>query len=244
MLGQAARVCLRVPHRAWVYVRIPLLAVLGPTNVTMSLFAAEARQSLGAGAWLLRGCAAAQAAELFADIAAVIAVAPLRHMITAGGQRMSVAMTNCGALGWVSDRSGYRYVACDPVSGRPWPPLPAAFLRLARTAALDAGFDHFVPDVGLINCYHPGTRLSLHQDKDERDFSQPIVSVSFGIPAVFLFGGSRRRDPTVRVGLTHGDVVVWGGPARLYYHGVSELAADRHPVVGPCRFNLTLRKAA
>jgi DNA oxidative demethylase len=165
-------------------------------------------------------------------------------MITPGGYRMSVAMTNCGSLGWVTEKTGYRYDAIDPLTQRPWPPMPEAFLRLAAGAAAAAGFANFVPDACLINRYEPGAKLSLHQDRDERDFDQPIVSVSLGIPAVFLFGGLKRADKTARVAVTHGDVVVWGGPARLRYHGVMPLKDAEHALLGRQRINLTLRKAA
>ena len=156
---------------------------------------------------------------------------------------MSVAMTNCGSLGWVTDRSGYRYDSLDPERGQPWPAMPASFLRLAQTAAAKAGFPDFCPDACLINRYEAGAKLSLHQDKDERDFAAPIVSVSLGIPAVFLFGGLNRADKTMRVPLVHGDVVVWGGPARLRYHGVLPLKPGHHPAFGARRVNLTFRKA-
>jgi DNA oxidative demethylase len=201
------------------------------------------QQSLGPGAIVLRGFAAPRERALLAGIDHVIARAPLRHMVTPGGQRMSVAMTNCGALGWVTDRSGYRYDALDPTSGERWPPMPAAFLDLAQDAAAHAGFDGFAPDACLVNRYEAGTRLSLHQDKNERDFGAPIVSVSLGVPAVFLFGGSSRAERAVRVPLEHGDVVVWGGPARMRYHGVLPLKAGYHPLVGGHRINLTFRKA-
>jgi DNA oxidative demethylase len=202
------------------------------------------REPLAPGAWLLRGFAAPDETALLAALQDVVAAASFRHMVTPGGFCMSVAMTNCGSLGWVSDRSGYRYDRVDPESGRRWPPMPASFLRLAQQAAAQAGFSDFVPDSCLINRYTPGARLSLHQDKDERDFDEPIVSVSLGIPAVFLFGGLKRTDKPARVPLTHGDVVVWGGPARLRYHGVMPLKAGHHPLVGGQRINLTLRRAS
>ncbi|VTU17639.1 Alpha-ketoglutarate-dependent dioxygenase AlkB [Variovorax sp. SRS16] len=195
------------------------------------------------GAVLLRGFAGPHATTLHADLMRVVAEAPLRHLVTPGGFRMSVAMSNCGALGWVSDRRGYRYDAIDPDSGRPWPPLPASFMQLATQAAAAAGFEGFAPDACLINRYEPGTRLSLHQDRDERDLRQPIVSVSLGIPAVFLFGGAKRADTTQRIPLGHGDVVAWGGPARLHHHGVLPLKDAWHPFMGACRINLTFRKA-
>ncbi len=202
--------------------------------------------SLGEGAWLLRGFATSVAQTLWSEVERVVTQAPLRQMSTPGGQKMSVRTTSCGTVGWVSDRRGYRYAACDPESGYPWPALPASFLDLAQSAAAEAGYAKFVPDSCLINRYDPGTRMSLHQDKDERDFAAPIVSVSLGMDAVFLFGGLRRNDRPSRTRLYHGDVVVWGGPARLRFHGVLpiESSADRaHPLVGPHRFNLTLRKA-
>ena len=205
--------------------------------------AAGTAQPLGAGAVVLRGFALADEGALLAALERVIAKAPLRHMETPGGFRMSVAMTNCGQYGWVTDRTGYRYDAADPVSGVPWPKMPAAFSALAARAAAQAGFAGFAPDACLVNRYEPGARLTLHQDRNERDFSAPIVSVSLGIPAVFLFGGARRSDRQKRVALEHGDVVVWGGPARLRYHGVLPLADNRHPLTGRQRFNLTFRKA-
>jgi len=217
-------------------------------GMTMALFdvteeSVPALESLGLGAVVLRGFATPAGAALLAVVEDVTAQAAYRHMITPGGFRMSVAMTNCGALGWVTDRSGYRYDPIDPDSGKPWPLMPASLLRLATEAAAHAGFVGFIPDACLINRYQPGTRLSLHQDRNERDFSAPIVSVSLGLPAVFLFGGSNRADKATRVALKHGDVVVWGGPARLRYHGVLPLAEGDHPLVGAHRINLTFRKA-
>ncbi|HTS52176.1 MAG TPA: DNA oxidative demethylase AlkB, partial [Burkholderiales bacterium] len=200
-------------------------------------------EPLGPGATVLRGFATPYEVALLASVQDVTTHAALRHMVTPGGFRMSVAMTNCGALGWVTDRSGYRYDPIDPESGKPWPPMPASFSRLAAAAAACVGFDAFVPDACLINRYQAGTRLSLHQDEDERDLGAPIVSVSLGIPAVFLFGGSTRGDKTTRVVLKHGDVVVWGGPARMRYHGVLPLKEGHHPLVGDHRINLTFRKA-
>ena len=214
-------------------------------NLFESLPEVEPRHvRLGPGATLLRRFAAPEAMSLLTALEEVAARAPFRHMITPAGRRMSVAMTNCGSLGWVSDRTGYRYDALDPMSGERWPAMPQSFLRLATGAALRAGFGGFTPDACLINRYAPGARLSLHQDKDERDFDQPIVSVSLGIPAVFLFGGLKRADRATRVPLAHGDVVVWGGPDRLRYHGIRPLEAGYHFVTGAHRINLTFRKAA
>jgi alkylated DNA repair protein (DNA oxidative demethylase) len=200
-------------------------------------------EPLGPGAVIQRAAAVPTAALLLAAVEQVVAQAPWRFMTTPGGYRMSVAMTNCGAAGWVTDRSGYRYDAIDPLSARPWPAMPRAFSELAGACAATAGFGDFSPDACLINRYGPGARLSLHQDRNERDFGAPIVSVSLGLPAVFLFGGRQRADRPRRVPLVHGDVVVWGGPARLNFHGVSPLEDGQHPLLGCCRVNLTLRKA-
>jgi alkylated DNA repair protein (DNA oxidative demethylase) len=190
---------------------------------------------------LLRGFALPEEQTFLEAVAEISARAPFRHLVTPGGYRMSVAMTNCGPLGWVSDRAGYRYDANDPESGRRWPPMPDSFLGLAREAAAHAGFRGFVPDACLINRYEPGTRLSLH--RDEGDFAVPIVSVSFGVAAVFLFGGLKRTDKAERVLLEHGDVVVLGGEARMRYHGVLPLKPGFHPLTGEQRINLTFRKA-
>jgi DNA oxidative demethylase len=204
---------------------------------------AELEEPLGRGAVILRGFARPMDAELLAAVEDVLARAPFRHMVTPGGFRMSVAMTNCGRLGWITDKTGYRYDTVDPDSGQTWPELPDPFLSLAKDATARAGFVGFMPDACLINRYQPGARLSLHQDKNESDFGQPIVSVSLGIPVVFLFGGLQRADRPSRVELTHGDVVVWGGPDRLRYHGVMPLKEGHHRLVGPYRINLTFRKA-
>ena len=195
------------------------------------------------GAVLLRGFALSHERALLDALDEVISVAPWRHMVTPGGLRMSVAMSNCGALGWISERRGYRYAPDDPQTGKTWPKMPDAFATLARDAALQAGFEHFAPDACLINRYEPDAKLSLHQDRDERDFGQPIVSVSLGLPAVFLFGGLQRSDKQMRIPLAHGDVVAWGGPSRMRHHGVLPLKDGVHPVLGACRINLTFRKA-
>ncbi|MSP75573.1 MAG: DNA oxidative demethylase AlkB [Rhodospirillaceae bacterium] len=199
--------------------------------------------ALGPGATLLHGRALPLVTTLLAAIEEIAARAPFRRMTTPGGFEMSVAMTNCGTAGWLTDRKGYRYDAIDPQTRRPWPPMPGAFLRLASEAAAEAGYAGFVPDACLINRYEPGARLSLHQDRDEADYGHPIVSVSLGLSATFQFGGLKRGDPTTRVPLSHGDVVVWGGPSRLFHHGVLMLKDGEHPVTGRHRFNLTLRKA-
>jgi alkylated DNA repair protein (DNA oxidative demethylase) len=195
------------------------------------------------GAVLLRSFARPIERELIAALRDIAAQAPFRHMVTPGGHQMSVAMTNCGKAGWVTDRSGYRYDAIDPESGKPWPAMPAALCDLAGRAAAEAGFGGFSPDACLINRYEPGARMSLHQDKDERDFENPIVSVSLGLPAIFLFGGPKRADKPQRYRLEHGDIVVWGGPSRLFFHGVAPLADGEHNLLGRQRINLTFRKA-
>src|SRR3984885_6658139 len=197
--------------------------------------------SLGLGTAILRGFALEREVPLLDALFAVAARSPFRNMVTPGGFRMSVAMTNCGSLGWVTDRKGYRYDSIDPETQAPWPPMPKQFMELAQGAAALAGFPDFVPDACLINRYAPGARLTLHQDKNERDFNAPIVSVSLGLPAVFLFGGEERGDRTTRVPVAHGDVLVWGGPARLRYHGVMPLKAGSHSLAGGFRFNLTFR---
>jgi DNA oxidative demethylase len=203
----------------------------------------EAVQWLAEGAALLPGGAAAVADGVPALLQGLLREAPLRHMVTPGGQRMSVAMSNCGTAGWVSDRRGYRYETHDPASGRPWPAMPGVLRKLAASAAAQAGYRDFDPDACLINCYAPGTRLTLHQDRNERDLTAPVVSVSLGLPAIFLYGGLQRRDRVRRLPLFHADVLVWGAAERLVFHGVAPLADGEHPLTGRCRFNLTFRHA-
>ncbi len=204
--------------------------------------AGPSREAMAEGAVLLRGFAKPFEAELLPALRAIVKQAPFRHLVTPGGHRMSVAMTICGTVGWVSDRTGYRYDPIDPDSRQKWPAMPPVLRRLADDAADDAGFDGFAPDACLINRYVPGAKLSLHQDKDELDFGAPIVSVSLGLPAIFLFGGLRRADKPARCRLEHGDVVVWGGPSRLFFHGVAPLADGEHALMGRQRINLTFRK--
>jgi alkylated DNA repair protein (DNA oxidative demethylase) len=201
------------------------------------------QEAIAEGAVLLRGLARPFESELIADLHDIVAQAPFRHMVTPGGHQMSVAMTNCGNAGWVTDRTGYRYDSNDPENGKPWPAMPPSFCRLAAKAATQGGFSNFAPDACLINRYQPGAKMSLHQDKDEHDFGAPIVSVSLGLPAIFLFGGLKRSDKPRRFPLSHGDVVVWGGPARLVFHGVAPLADGEHMLLGRQRINLTFRKA-
>jgi alkylated DNA repair protein (DNA oxidative demethylase) len=214
-------------------------------HYTQDMFATATpkREPLAPGAWLLHGFALEATTALAAAAGRIEAVAPFRHLETPGGFRMSVAMTNCGALGWVSDRRGYRYASCDPLSGKPWPAMPPVFMKLAEAAAQAGGFPGFAPDACLLNRYEPGARLTLHQDKDERDFGSPIVSVSLGLPAIFLFGGNTRSERRRRVPLEHGDVVVWGGVSRLRHHGVLPVKEGSHPLLGAQRLNLTFRRA-
>ena len=215
--------------------------------LTRDLFAGVAasypsQEAIAEGATLLRGFVGSLDAELIAVLRDIEVQAPFRHMVTPGGYQMSVSMTNCGSAGWITDCTGYRYGANDPETGKPWPAMPPLFLELARRAADCAGFADFSPDVCLINRYVPGARLSLHQDKDELDFGAPIVSVSLGLPAIFLFGGLKRSDKTRRFRLEHGDVAVWGGPARLFFHGIAPLEDGEHPLIGRQRINLTFRR--
>jgi alkylated DNA repair protein (DNA oxidative demethylase) len=215
--------------------------------VMIDLFENEApgrREPLGEEAFILRGFARPVADDLLAKVASIEAVSPFRHMVTPGGFTMSVGLTNCGQLGWTSDRKGYKYTTIDPLTGNAWPQMPGVFLTLAQSAANEAGFPQFLPDACLINRYTPGTKLSLHQDKDELDFDAPIVSVSLGIPAVFQFGGFERVDKKRNVPLFHGDVVVWGGVDRLRYHGILPIKNNTHAILGEQRINLTFRKAS
>jgi alkylated DNA repair protein (DNA oxidative demethylase) len=217
-------------------------------SMTLDLFPDEpavepGEEPIAPGAVLLRGFAQSRGPALLEAVSAVTSQSPFRFMSTPGGFQMSVAMTNCGAAGWITDRTGYRYGPIDPLTGRHWPAMPAVLATLAVAASARAGFGSFTPDACLINRYEPGSRMSLHQDRNELDFTAPIVSVSLGLPAVFLFGGDRRADKPQRVALAHGDVVVWGGPARLRFHGVLPLQDGEHPLTGRRRINLTFRKA-
>lgn len=203
---------------------------------------APTREPLEEGAVVLRAFAFADAAALVDEANRVAEAAPFRHLVTPGGFTMSVAMTNCGRVGWVSDRTGYRYDPHDPATGEPWPAMPARFLDLAARAAAEGGFPNYDPDACLINRYTAGSKLGMHQDRDEKDAWSPIVSVSLGLPATFIWGGKKRGDPVRRMRLESGDVVVWGGPARFIYHGVAPLKDGQHPLTGAARINLTFRK--
>lgn len=214
---------------------IDLLDALGPSN--------PPAVAMADGAWLLRGFALPYETDVLVALRDIIAEAPFRHMVTPGGFTMSVAMTNCGSAGWITDRTGYRYDRNDPETSRQWPPMPECFHALAAAAATTAGYPEFSPDACLINRYEPGARLSLHQDKNERDLGNPIVSVSLGLPATFQFGGLKRTDPVKKYMLRHGDVAVWGGSSRLRYHGVPELKDGNHESIGRLRINLTFRRA-
>jgi alkylated DNA repair protein (DNA oxidative demethylase) len=214
-----------------------------PDSLTRSLLPRAAVEELASHTRLLPGFALPVAPQLWDAVRTLVARSPWRHMVTPGGFRMSVAMSNCGQVGWVTDAQGYRYSPLDPQSGRAWPKMPAVMRELAGRAAQTAGFDGFEPDACLINRYLAGSRLTAHQDRNERDFTAPVVSVSLGLPATFFFGGLRRTDPSRRYPLCHGDVVVWGGAQRLAYHGVTKLDAGEHPLTGACRVNLTFRRA-
>ncbi|NWC07594.1 DNA oxidative demethylase AlkB [Pseudomonas agarici] len=217
--------------------------------MTLDLFAAddlqqpERNERIGEQSWVLRGFALPWVERLLPALQNVLRQAPFRQMVTPGGFTLSVGLSSCGALGWTTDRSGYRYSAVDPQSGRPWPAMPEVFRHLAVDAAQAAGFEQFTPDACLINRYVPGAKMSLHQDRNEQDFNAPVVSVSLGLPAMFLFGGHERSDKTLRVPLFHGDVVVWGGVDRLRYHGVLPIKDGHHPRLGAERINFTLRTA-
>lgn len=200
------------------------------------------RETLGTQAFVFRGFALSLIQDLLANIALIEQISPFRHLVTPGGFTMSVSMTNCGQLGWTSDRRGYKYTAIDPLTGNPWPLMPNEFLKLAQSAAEEAGFPSFSPDACLINRYAAGTKLSLHQDKDELNLDAPVVSVSLGIPAIFQFGGLERNDKKENIPLFHGDVVVWGGVDRLRYHGVLPIKNNTHSVLGEQRINLTFRE--
>jgi alkylated DNA repair protein (DNA oxidative demethylase) len=201
-----------------------------------------ATEPLEDGAVLLRAFCTNEAPSLVEEIARIAETSPFRHLVVPGGHTMSVAMTNCGRVGWVSDRKGYRYDPIDPDTSQPWPAMPRSFLDLAARAAAEAGFPNYDPDACLINRYAAGAKLGLHQDRDEEDPISPIVSVSLGLPATFLWGGKKRGDPVRRFRLESGDIAVWGGPARFIYHGVSALKEGDHPLTGPVRLNLTFRK--
>lgn len=214
---------------------LDLLDSVGPSGPT--------RETMAEGAVLLRGAVLLFETDLIAGVREITAQSPFRHMVTPGGYTMSVAITNCGAAGWVTDRRGYRYERLDPETGKAWPSMPPSFFALATKAAAEAGYPDFRPDACLVNRYEPGARLSLHQDKNERDYENPIVSVSLGLPAIFQFGGLKRSDPVRKFALRHGDVAVWGGRSRLCFHGVSELMEGEHDVLGRLRVNLTFRGA-
>jgi alkylated DNA repair protein (DNA oxidative demethylase) len=220
----------------------------GTTPVTLDLFADDAPQltateQIGPQSFVFRGFALPLIGRLLPALEAVLTRAPFRNMITPGGYTMSVALSSCGQFGWTTDRSGYQYTRLDPHTGQPWPPMPDVFMELAQSAAQAAGFADFIPDACLINRYIPGAKLALHQDKDERGYEWPVVSVSLGIAAMFLFGGHARSDATQKVPLFHGDVVVWGGEDRLRYHGVMPIKQAEHPQLGEQRINFTFRKA-
>lgn len=218
------------------------------TPVTLDLFAdaptpPASTEQIGQHAFVLRGFALPRIEDLLSALESVLQQAPFRHMVTPGGFTMSAALSSCGNYGWMTDRKGYRYTPTDPQTGLPWPAIPEVFMKLARTAALTCGFPGFMPDACLINRYVPGAKMSMHQDKDEQQLQWPVVSVSLGLPAVFLFGGFARQDKAQRINLLHGDVVVWGGEDRLRFHGVLPIKPGYQPQLGEQRINFTFRKA-
>lgn len=221
----------------------------GTTPLTFDLFSDEPQRpepavdQIGACSWVLHSFAMPWIDRLLPELDAVLARAPFRHMVTPGGFTMSAALSSCGSFGWTTDRQGYRYSSTDPQTNQPWPPIPEALLQLAAAAAAATGFADFIPDACLINRYVPGAKMSLHQDKDEQDLQWPVVSLSLGIAAVFLFGGFERKDKSQRIALQHGDVVVWGGVDRLRFHGVLPVKPAVHPLLGEQRINITFRKA-
>ncbi len=216
---------------------------------TADLFADDAlqqpagREQIGEQSYVLKGYALPWIERLLPELRRVLAQSPFRHMVTPGGFTMSAALSSCGELGWTTDARGYRYSPLDPHSQQPWPALPDAVRELAVLAAAEAGFSDFSPDACLINRYVPGAKMSLHQDKNERDYRAPVVSVSLGLPAIFLFGGRERSDKPKKIPLFHGDVVIWGGIDRLRFHGVMPIKDGVHPIMGAQRINLTLRTA-
>jgi len=207
------------------------------------LFADSEVTELAPGAVLLRGAVGADDEQLLAEIDRLAAISPFRRVVTPSGKPMSVEITSCGKVGWVSDRRGYRYETIDPATGNPWPPMPDFLREFASRAAAMAGYEKYLPDTSLINKYSVGSKMGMHQDRDEQDFSRPIVSVSLGLPINFKFGGLSRAGATVKVQLAHGDVVVFGGAARLAFHGVGTLRKGTHPLTGALRYNLTFRVA-
>ncbi|QRR30548.1 DNA oxidative demethylase AlkB [Pseudomonas simiae] len=216
---------------------------------TADLFADDAlqqpagREQIGEQSYVLRGLALPWIERILPELRRVLAQSPFRQMVTPGGFTMSAALSSCGDLGWTTDTSGYRYSPVDPRSQQPWPQMPEVLRQLAVQAAAQAGFFDFAPDACLINRYVPGAKMSLHQDKNERRYSEPVVSISLGLPAIFLFGGHERSDKPRKVSLFHGDVVVWGGVDRLRFHGVMPIKDGLHPIMGPQRINLTFRTA-
>jgi DNA oxidative demethylase len=208
----------------------------------LPLLAEDLHTVLAPGAVLMRAFGRADDVDILQAVESVIAQAPLRHLQTPGGYTMSIQTTRCGSMGWVSEPGGYRYAPSNPSTRAPWPAMPQCLLDFAVRAATEAGYPDFVPDSCMINQYLPGNKLGLHQDRDERDLRAPVVSLSLGLPAIFLFGGLQRTGKTQRYRLAHGDVVVWGGPSRLAFHGVLPVADGDHALVGRRRVNVTFRK--
>ena len=203
----------------------------------------ESQVMLAKGAYWLRGFALPQADTICAMLIEHLKNYPPQQMMTPMGYSMSVRTTSFGEFGWVSSKQGYGYAVKNSFTNESWPPIPESFFDLAQRAANQAGYVNFKPDTCLINVYEIGDKMGLHQDKDEADFSKPIVSVSLGLPVIFQFGGLTRTAKTLKVPLSHGDVVVWGADSRLCFHGVLPLKAGTHGTLGQRRINLTFRKA-
>lgn len=198
---------------------------------------------LAEGAMVLRRFATPVVVALMEGVEAVVAQSPLRRLIVPNGRPMRIEMTNCGLVGWVNIDGRYRYSRVDPLTGRSWPGMPATFRRIAGAAASAAGYPDFQPAVCIINRYAVGADLQMHQDRDDTQDRQPVVSVSLGLPAIFHFGGQGRGEKPLTIPLDDGDVVVWGGASRMHRHGVAPVAPGVHPRTGAYRYNLTFRTA-
>jgi len=209
-------------------------------NLFSQLAAEPTHEEIFPGATLMRGLAQAQDGEFLEAMQGVLSAAPLHHATTPTGLPMGVMVSDCGT----PEAFRRRWDPANPAVRQMWPPMPRALLDFSLRCAVRAGFPLFRPDTCHVNRYQAGTKLGLHQDRHECDMSQPIVSVSFGLECVFLLGGLERTDSPKRILLEHGDVIVWGGPSRMRFHGVQPLKPGHHPLTGPYRYNLTFRKVA
>jgi len=209
-------------------------------NLFSQLVAEPTHEEIFPGAVLMRSLALPQDNEFFTAAEAIIAARPLHHTTTPSGLPMGVMVTDCGD----SRAFANRWDTANPERMRLWPPMPPLLRDFAIRCAVRSGFPQFRPDACHINRYQAGTKLGLHQDRHECDWTQPIVSLSFGLECIFLLGGLQRTDKPRRILLEHGDVIVWGGPSRMRFHGVQPLKPGHHPLTGPYRYNLTFRKIA